>query len=141
MNWGDTGFTTYAQQQGAKPVAGDFNGDCYWDIALTGGTAWNTMPIAFSNGDGTFHGTNAGETSGDPFFAVDARSGAQPSSGDFDGDGIADIALAGTAGWRTMPIAFSNGDGTYHGSNAGETSGDGQFPSEASFANSKLVCW
>jgi hypothetical protein len=34
--------------------------------------------------------------------------------GDFNGDGRADIALVrGMPGWNTIPVAFSNGDGTF----------------------------
>ncbi len=61
---GFTAFETAATQTGAKPVAGDFNGDGKTDIALTGGSGWATIPIAFSNGDGTIHGTDAGMTQG-----------------------------------------------------------------------------
>ena len=35
------------------------------DILLTGNPTWNTIPLAFSNGDGTFHGTR-GVTSSNP---------------------------------------------------------------------------
>jgi len=126
--FGDTGFPEYAQASGARSVSGDFDGDGFADIALVGGVDWGTMPIAFSNGDGTYHGSNAGETSGDTGFPIYAQQpGAKPVAGDFDGDGLADIALVGGAGWTTMPIAFSNGDGTYHGANLGETFGDTGF--------------
>jgi len=137
---GDTGFPDYAQVSGAKPVAGDFDGDGFADIALVGGAGWATMPIAFSNGDGTYRGANAGEISGDTGFADYAQqSGAKPVAGDFNGDGLADIALVGGVGWATMPIAFSNGDGTYHGTNAGETSGDTGFADYAQVAGAVPV--
>jgi hypothetical protein len=49
------------------------NGDGYSDIALTSGTGWNTIPIAFSNGDGTFHGQNLGVVSGYTQFTSTAQ--------------------------------------------------------------------
>ena len=39
-------------------MVGDYDNDGLADIALTGGVGWNTLPVAFSNGDGTFHVTN-----------------------------------------------------------------------------------
>jgi hypothetical protein len=44
-------------------------------------------------------------------------SGARPVSGDFDGDGIDDIALVGGSGWGSIPVAFSNGNGTFRETN------------------------
>lgn len=35
-------------------------------------------------------------------------AGSQPTVGDFDNDGTSDIALAGGAGWASVPIAFSS---------------------------------
>ena len=49
-------FSTWAQ--GAKVAAGDFNNGGRHDIALTGGPGWWTVPVGFSNGDGTFRVTN-----------------------------------------------------------------------------------
>jgi hypothetical protein len=39
-------------------VAGDLNRDGRADIALTGGPGWNTLPVGFSRGDGSFRVTN-----------------------------------------------------------------------------------
>ena len=107
-------FGTYAAQ-GATPVTGDFNGDGKTDIALTGGAGWSTIPVAFSNGDGTFRVTNLAAGS---FPVYAGQQGARAIAGDFDGDGKADIALAGGAGWGSVPVAFSNGDGTFRVTNA-----------------------
>jgi hypothetical protein len=55
-------FPAYATQ-GALAVAGDFNHDGYGDIALAGGVVpstdapWGSIPVAFSNGDGSFRVT------------------------------------------------------------------------------------
>jgi len=109
-NFGVADFPLYAQQSGAKPVAGDFNGDGRGDIALTGGVGWRSLVVAFSNGDGTFSVTNVGV---DDFPSFAQQSGARPVAGDFNGDGRGDIALTGGAGWRSLPVAFSNGDGSF----------------------------
>ncbi|MFZ6179007.1 FG-GAP repeat domain-containing protein [Nannocystis pusilla] len=92
---------------GAEVVPGDFNGDGRTDIALTGTSGWNTVPVAFSRGDGTFDVANTGV--GD--FAAWAATGAEVVPGDFNGDGRTDIALTGTQGWSTLPVAFSTGTG------------------------------
>jgi hypothetical protein len=52
-------FASWAQDSTAQPLSGDFNGDGLTDLALVGGTGWWTVPVAFSNGDGTFRVTNA----------------------------------------------------------------------------------
>ncbi len=103
-------FGAFARQAGAKPVAGDFNGDGLADIALTGGIGWGSVPVAFSKGDGTFTVTNFGA---DLFPTFAAHAGAKPVAGDFDGDGIDDIALTGGIGWGSIPVALSKSDGHF----------------------------
>ena len=108
-------FPVYAGQNGAKPVAGDFNKDGFADIALTGGVGWGSVPVAFSYGDGTFRVTNSAV----PNFPVYAgQNGAKPVAGDFNKDGFADIALTGGVGWGSVPVAFSYGDGSFRVTNA-----------------------
>lgn len=159
-------FGTWASQaRGA--VAADFNGDGRDDIALYGGAGWVTIPVAFSNADGSFTVTNnyqagdmahwwnhpnakigAGDVDADgdadliisgvvgwnsipvglslgngsfspvavavadfPQWATTA--GAQLLAGDFNGDGATDVALSGPSGWGTIPVAYSNFDGTF----------------------------
>ena len=113
---GGTGpsFEAYAAMRGAHAVAGDFNADGFADIALVGGSfapgvPWTTLPIAFSNGNGRYHVTNAPIRD----FATYAAQGAQVVAGDFNGDGVDDLALAGGAGWNTVPVATSRRDGTF----------------------------
>jgi hypothetical protein len=108
-----TNFETYAHQ-GGKAIAGDFNGDGFADIALTGPAGWSTIPIAFSNGDGTFSVTNGGTDYSYFPSTWASTAGVQIMAGDFDRDGKSDIALTGPAGWGSIPVAFSNGDGSWH---------------------------
>jgi len=137
---GDTNFPAYAAQAYVTPLAGDFDGDGRSDVALTGGSGWNTIPVAFSIGDGTFNGTNLQVTSGDTNFTWYATlAGAKHISGDFDGDGKSDVALVGGLGWGTIPVAFSNGDGSFNATNGGIASGDTDFPSWASTPGVKAL--
>jgi hypothetical protein len=99
----------------ASVVPGDFNRDGRTDLALVGGTGWSTVPVAFSRGNGTFDITN--KPIGD--FAAWAATGAEVVPGDFNGDGRTDLALTGTSGWNTVPVAFSRGDGTFEVANTG----------------------
>jgi FG-GAP-like repeat len=106
-------FPIWAQTSGAKAVSGDFNGDGLGDIAMVGGNGWDSVPVAFAKADGTF---NPLALHSDDFPALTRISGAQPVSGDFDGDGKADIALVSGAGWNFVAVGFSRGEGTFRGS-------------------------
>jgi hypothetical protein len=121
MNDGNGGFTVtntpspdfagWVQVPGSQVVTGDFNHDGNTDIALAGAPGWTTIPVAFSNGDGTFTVTNASR----PDFAGWAYTpyGARLWAGDFNHDGRTDLALTGAGYFTTIPVALSNGDGTF----------------------------
>jgi hypothetical protein len=137
---GSPGFPGHATVSGAKPVSGDFNGDGFGDIALIGGAGWASIPVAFSNGDGTFRATNLGMLSGTANIPGHATaSGAKPVSGDFNGDGRSDIALTGGIGWASIPVAFSNGNGEFRGTNLGMTPGTENIPGHATASGAKPV--
>jgi hypothetical protein len=107
-------FAGWAATANAEPLVGDFNGDGLTDVALTGPSGWATLPVAFSNGDGSFNVTNLPIAN---FAGWAATANAKPLIGDFNGDGLADVALTGASGWATLPVAFSNGDGTFNVTN------------------------
>ncbi len=131
-NFGITNFATWANTPGVKVISGDFNGDGRTDLALTGGLGWATVPVAFSNGNGTFSVTNFPIAN----FAIWATTaGAEVIGGDFNGDGRTDLALTGGGGWATVPVAFSNGNGTFNVTNFGIAS----FASWASTAGVRVL--
>jgi hypothetical protein len=85
-------------------VPGDVNGDGRADIMLTGPSWWSSIPVAFASGNQSFWVTNQPVAS----FPANGR----PVSGDFNGDGLTDIALTSIAG--SIPVALSQGDGTFN---------------------------
>ena len=129
---GYTGFVADSAAAHVTALVGDFNHDGRDDIALVGGAGWRGFRVAFGNGDGTFTARDSGMmANGDgntslpnlaagavllSFGSDAAMDGVVPLIGDFDGDGFRDdIALTGGAGWRTVPVAYGNGDGTFTG--------------------------
>src|SRR5262245_29685116 len=77
-------FAGWAATTNAKLPVGDFNGDGKTDVAITGASGWNNLPVAFSNGDGTFNVTNAAVAN---FPGWAATTNANILVGDFNGDG------------------------------------------------------
>jgi hypothetical protein len=102
----------------------------YPDIALTGVPGWNTVPVALSNGNGSFTITN--HYVGD-FGSWSSTPSAVKLTGDFNADGRTDIALTGVYGWNTLPVAFSNGNGSFTITNhyVGDFASWSSFPAAA----------
>ncbi len=103
-------FAAWASLPGVKMVTGRFDSDSYDDIVLTGHGAWNTLKVARSNADGTFTVSN---TAAGMFPAWAGVPEARVLSGDFNGDGRTDLALAGGNTTTTIPVAMANADGTF----------------------------
>ena len=65
---------------------------------------WNTLPVAFSQGNGNFSVTN--QFIGD-FASWAANPNVNVLTGNFNGDSKTDVALVNqSAGWNTLPVAF-----------------------------------
>jgi hypothetical protein len=107
---GDGTFTpssaaTSATGSGPTAIAvGDFNGDGKPDLAIANFSyPSGTLTILLGNGNGTFTTAASPATGGDPnSIAV----------GDFNGDGILDLAVANYAD-GTATILLGNGNGTF----------------------------
>jgi hypothetical protein len=103
-------FASWAKTSRAQILTADFNGDGKTDAAISGPNNWGTIPVAFSNGDGTFKVVNK-KVKDFPKWA--ATSGVKILAGDFNGDGKGDLAMTGPKGWSTIPVAFGKGDGNF----------------------------
>jgi hypothetical protein len=99
----------FANQQNVIALPGDYNGDGLTDIAFyRPDGVWNSVPVLFANGDGTWRPEN---------FAVPVwanQPGVYAVPGDYDGDGKTDIAFYKPGGeWGSVQVLFSNGDGSW----------------------------
>jgi hypothetical protein len=96
---------------GTRPVfvaVGDFNGDGVLDLAVAnsayGGSVASSVSVLLGQGDGTFQA------------AENYIAGSNPASvaaGDFNSDGILDLAIATGDSQGTMLLLLGNGDGTF----------------------------
>src|SRR5689334_23506820 len=85
-----------------------FNGDARTDITFYNTSAgWGSTPVLLANGDGSWNSINAAT----PDWAN--QPGVLAVPGDYNGDGKTDIAFyCPGCGWGSVPVLFSNGDGT-----------------------------
>ena len=105
---------TYAagSYQPMSIAAGDFNGDGVVDLAIASQCASSVscgtgqVSVLLGNGDGTFQSPVPYATgTGASYFVA---------TGDFNGDGILDLAVANqTSGNSTVAILLGNGNGTF----------------------------
>jgi hypothetical protein len=97
---------TFSAGSRPGPVAvGDFRGVGILDLAVGGDNldTYGSVSVLLGNGDGSFQAART------------FRVGYKPESmavGDFDGDGISDLAVA-NFGSGTVSVLLSNGDGTF----------------------------
>jgi len=110
---GDGTFSSTAMNSAGQVAlaAGDFNADGILDLVATSADAQSfAVTVWLGNGDGTFKPTGANSSIG--------PSGSIPGSvqvGDFNGDGILDLAaLMNTGGnFNSLTVLLGNGDGTF----------------------------
>jgi hypothetical protein len=104
-------FHDWTEDPNTELACDDFNGDGKDDLIVMGGAGWSTVPVAFSNGDGTFQVTNVSNV---PLASWSVESGAQLVTGDVNGDHRADVMLTGGANWASIRLGISNGDGSWN---------------------------
>jgi hypothetical protein len=104
-----SGGGSYSAGEGPTSVAvGDFNGDGKEDlvVANSGNAYYNdmgTVVVLLGNGDGTFQSGVSSAAGNGPFFVA---------VGDFNGDGIADVAVANQSSYD-LSVLLGKGDGTF----------------------------
>ena len=125
-------------------VAGDFNRDGILDLAViytaNAQTGNRAVAILLGNGDGTFTRAPDLAAGSDAVFIC---------QGDFNGDGIPDLAVSYSAGTAWLEILLGNGDGTFKTANGfnslgtlgavGDFNGDGIPDSALLNANSVVI--
>ncbi|MDJ0807965.1 MAG: FG-GAP-like repeat-containing protein [Gammaproteobacteria bacterium] len=109
-------FVRWATAPGVQVLTGDFNADERTDVALLSqftGNNWDTLPVAYTNEDGSFRIENRSIGS---FASWATAPGVQVITGDFNADERTDVGLVSRAednDWNTLPIAYTNEDGSF----------------------------
>jgi polyisoprenoid-binding protein YceI len=94
---------------GSSVAVGDFNGDGVLDAAVVSfnpnDVSVGELKVSLGNGDGTFTSkAQASIPASSPDFVV---------AGDFNGDGILDLAVANNTNPSSLTVLLGNGDGTF----------------------------
>jgi hypothetical protein len=76
-------------------------------VSLTGPAEWTSVRIAISRGDGSFVIADNTYTPSNEFSWRASHPRAVAVTGDFDRNGMMDIALIGPPDWNTVPILFT----------------------------------
>ncbi len=105
-------FARWAATPDVRVLTGDFNRDDRTDVALLRqGAGWNTLPVAYTQEDGSYVVQN--RPVGD-FARWAATPGVHVLTGDFDANGMTDVALVRKEpGWDTLPVAYTQEDGGF----------------------------
>lgn len=107
------GVPAWANEPGVIAVPGDYNQDARTDLAFVRpGSNWTSVPVLFSNGNGSWNATNLAT----PAWANQPQTIAIP--GDYNRDGRSDLAFFRPGStWGSVPVLFSNGNGSWNPTN------------------------
>ncbi|MEK0081623.1 VCBS repeat-containing protein [Geminicoccaceae bacterium SYSU G07066] len=102
-------FPTWATESGVEVLTGNFNRDRRTDLGLIRlEPGWSTLPVALAT-SASFLVQNRMISL---FAGWATESGVQVLTGDFNRDGLTDVALIRQdAGWSTLPVALSTNFG------------------------------
>jgi hypothetical protein len=98
----DVGIQVSSGLVSSSVAVADFNGDGALDLAVANAGGGTNVSVRLNNGDGTFQAL--------PKYDTGLAGPSAMVAGDFNGDGIPDIALASTS---SVIVLLGNGDGSF----------------------------